>query len=70
MKDRYAVLLGNHGLLAGGNDIEYAFNTAEEIEFCCEVYYRTKCIGEPVILTEDQMNIVLEKFKTYGQKNK
>ncbi|WP_422444802.1 L-fuculose-phosphate aldolase [Thermoanaerobacterium sp. DL9XJH110] len=69
MKDRFAVLLGNHGLLAGGNDIEYAFNTAEEIEFCCEVFYRTKCIGEPVILTDAEMDIVLEKFKTYGQKN-
>lgn len=70
MEDRYAVLLGNHGLLAIGNDIEYAFNTAEEIEFCSELYYRTKSIGKPVILSDSQMDIVLEKFKTYGQKNK
>lgn len=68
--DRYAALLANHGLLAIGNDIEYAFSTAEQIEFCCELYYRTKCIGEPVILTDGQMDLALERFKTYGQKNK
>jgi L-fuculose-phosphate aldolase len=68
MRDRYAVLLGNHGLLAAGSDIDYAFNTAEEIEFIAEVYYRTRCLGNPVILSNGQMEIVLEKFKTYGQK--
>lgn len=67
MKDRYAVLLGNHGLLTGGQDIEYAFTTAEQIEFCCELYYRTKCIGDPVLLTDKQIGASLERFKTYGQ---
>ena len=33
MEDRRAVLLANHGLLAGGMDIDHAFNIAEEIEF-------------------------------------
>ena len=66
MKDRNAVLLGNHGLLAGGCDLATAFNRAEEIEFCCEIYYRAKCAGEPVILPVDEMDRVIEKFKTYG----
>lgn len=68
MKDRRAVLLGNHGLLAVGTNIENAFATAEETEFCAEVFYKAKCVGNPVILPEDEMKIVLEKFKTYGQK--
>lgn len=67
MKDRKAVLLANHGLLSGAMDIKNAFNIAEEIEFCSEVYYRSKTIGDPVILDDDEMNNMLEKFKSYGQ---
>ena len=63
-----AVLLANHGLLAVGSDLHLAFNTAEEIEFTCQVYYRAKSIGDPVILPEQEMEIIIEKFKNYGQK--
>lgn len=69
MKDRYAVLLGNHGLLAAGPNMQYAFNTAEEIEFVCELYYRALNVGEPVLLSKEDMDVVLEKFKTYGQRD-
>ena len=68
MMDRQAVLLANHGLLAGANNIATAFAVAEEIEFCCEVYSRAKAIGEPVILDDAEMEVMAEKFKTYGQK--
>ena len=67
MEDRNAVLLANHGLLAGAKDLANAFNITEEIEYCAELYYRSKSIGEPVILSEEEMKIMLEKFKTYGQ---
>lgn len=70
MKDRYAVLLANHGLLAGAKDLANAFNITEEIEYCSELYYRTKSIGNPVILPEEEMILMLEKFKTYGQVRK
>ncbi len=68
MKDRYGVLLGNHGLLTGGADIDYAFSAAEELEFVCQIYYRAKCIGEPAILSTRDMDTALDKFKGYGQK--
>jgi L-fuculose-phosphate aldolase len=68
MIDRRAVLLANHGLIAGAQDIENAFTVAEEIEFCAEIYYRAKSIGEPVILSDQEMELMLEKFKAYGQK--
>lgn len=67
MKDRYAVLLANHGLLAGAKDLANAFNITEEIEYCAELYYRSKSIGEPVILSQDEMEMMMERFKTYGQ---
>jgi L-fuculose-phosphate aldolase len=68
MENRKAVLLANHGMLAGAEDIKNAFNIAEEIEFCAEIYYRAKSIGNPVILDEKEMGIMIEKFKIYGQK--
>ncbi len=68
MHDRRAVLLANHGLVAGGMSIDHAFNIAEEIEFCAELYYRTKSIGEPVILDKDEMTLMQKKFETYGQR--
>lgn len=70
MKDRYAVLLANHGLLAGSKDLANAFNITEEIEYCSEIYYRAKSIGEPVILPEEEMRIMIKKFETYAQVKK
>lgn len=68
MKDRNACLLANHGLLAGGLDLSHAFNVTEEIEFCCELYCRAKAMGEPLILDEEEMTRMIERFKDYGKR--
>ncbi|NDY74333.1 L-fuculose-phosphate aldolase [Desulfobacter hydrogenophilus] len=65
--DYNALLLANHGLVAVGSSIDTAFAIAEEIEFVARIYYQTKSIGNPIILTDEEMDTVLEKFKTYGQ---
>lgn len=65
MRDRKAVILANHGLLAGGVDIENAFTITEEIEYCAELYVKAKSIGQPVILPKEEMEHMMEKFKTY-----
>lgn len=70
MEDRNAVLLANHGMLAGGKDLANVFNITEEIEYCAELYYRSKAIGEPVILSENEIIKMIDKFKTYGQVKK
>ena len=67
---RNAVLLGNHGLLAVGADIAYAFSVAEETEFVAELYYRTELLGGGRTLTEPQMQEALGRFAVYGQKQK
>jgi len=66
--DRNAVLLGNHGLIALGADIQSAFSTAEHLEFVAEIYCITKSMGEPNILTEEQMTDVMKKFNTFKYK--
>jgi L-fuculose-phosphate aldolase len=62
-----AVLLANHGLVAVGTQLERAFNVAEEIEFVARLYYQCRCAGTPVLVAEDEMARVLERFKSYGQ---
>ena len=68
MNDRYAVLLANHGLVAAGPDLASAYATACETEFCAELYWRSKCIGQPNILDHDEMKKMAVLFQTYGQK--
>ena len=62
-----ALLLANHGLVAVGSNIGQAFNVAEEIELVARIYYQSKCIGEPVIVDNDEMGRVVNKFSSYGQ---
>lgn len=66
--DRNAVLLGNHGLIALGTDVDRAFSTAEHLEFVSEIYYLTRTLGEPKLLSEAQMDEVMKKFNTYRYK--
>lgn len=68
MVGRKAVLLANHGVLAGSNDLLNAFNIVEEVEYCSQVYVNAKSIGEPVVLSDEEMAAMAERFKTYGQR--
>lgn len=67
MRDRRAVFLANHGILGGEKDLANAFNVIEEVEYVADIYLRTKAVGEPVILPQEEMDLMKEKFKTYGQ---
>lgn len=68
MKGRKAVILANHGILTGANDLMNAFNIIEELEYCAKIHILCEAIGKPVILPDEEMELMLEKFKTYGQR--
>ena len=68
IEDSNAVLLANHGLIALGEDVDRAFSTAEHLEFVSEVYYLTKTLGTPNILSDEDMDEVMKKFGTYRYK--
>lgn len=71
MKDRYAALMANHGLLAGGKDIDDAFTVAEEIEFCAETYIKARMTGHPVLLEQEEMTEMVSRIRDkYGQNRK
>jgi L-fuculose-phosphate aldolase len=63
---RKACLLANHGMIALGNDLDDALSVAEEVEFVCEVYWRTLSAGVPHLLSTQQMHEVREKLAGRG----
>ena len=67
MADRRACLLANHGLLVAGRDLDEALALAVELEELCEQYWRACQLGQPVLLSADEMAAVLQKFAGYGQ---
>lgn len=67
MGSSLAVILANHGLTTAGKDIANAFNITVQVEYISNLYIKAKNIGEPIILPDNEMNSMLERFKTYGQ---
>ena len=68
LRDRKACLLGNHGMIALGGDLDDALSVAQEVEYLCEIYWRTLAVGEPNILTAQQMHEVKAKFVEYKKR--
>ncbi len=62
-----ACLLGNHGLVAGGSTLPNAMKVLQEVESLCEVYLKALAVGEPAVLSREQMADVLAKFAAYGK---
>jgi len=69
LHDRKACLLGNHGMIALGKDLADALSVAQEVEYLCEIYWRTLQAGTPQILTAQQMHAVKEKFVEYKKRS-
>ena len=67
LQDRRACLLANHGVIAVGADLARALSLAVEVESLAEQYMLALSAGTPVLLNDDEMSIVMERFKTYGQ---
>lgn len=68
MGDCKAVMLANHGLIAGGDTLAQAFSLAQEIEFCAFMYVTALSTGKKInFISDDKMDEVIEKFKGYGQ---
>jgi L-fuculose-phosphate aldolase len=58
---RRAALLANHGGVAVGHDLEDAYENARLLEWLCGVYVRAKMIGEPRVLTDEELGRVVER---------
>lgn len=67
LEGRRACLLANHGMIALGEDLEQAFDVAVEVEALCEQYLRALQVGEPELLSPQEMKDVFERFRGYGK---
>ena len=67
LRDRDACLLATHGLVAAGTTLPKAMKVVQEIESLCEVYLKALAVGDPAVLSADEMAAVLQRFKSYGR---
>jgi L-fuculose-phosphate aldolase len=66
LADRNACLMAHHGAIALGRTLPDALELAHEVEVLAEQYTKVLALGPPAVLPEEEMQIVLEKFKDYG----
>jgi L-fuculose-phosphate aldolase len=67
LKERKACLLANHGQIAIGASLNDAVELAEEVEVLAAQYVAALSVGEPKLLSAEEMDRVIEGFKTYGK---
>lgn len=58
-----AVLIANHGMVAGGRTLKQAADGAETTEILADYYYRGLTVGQPNVLTASQMDEVISKYR-------
>lgn len=63
-----AVILSNHGLIAGGKTLKEAMEITRDLEFCAFLYVMALSTGKDInIIPDEKMQEVISKAKHYGQ---
>ena len=44
-----------------------ALKVVQELESLCEVYLKALAVGEPAVLSGEEMALVIERFRHYGK---
>jgi len=68
LEGRRACLMANHGLVCLGPDLPAALALARRVEQLAQMYRQCLQVGEPDLLSEEEMARVAEKFRRYGRK--
>jgi L-fuculose-phosphate aldolase len=66
LEGRNGCLLANHGMLALGANLEKAMWHAMELETLARQYYLSLALGDPFILSDEQIAEAARGFATYG----
>jgi len=66
LQGRTCCLLRNHGVIATGPNVKKALWLAAEVETLARQYYLSMAIGGGIVLPDDEIMRVMEKFKSYG----
>jgi L-fuculose-phosphate aldolase len=70
LRDRKACLLAQHGMIAVGSSLSQAMWLAVEVETLARQYHGTLQIGEPPILSEEEIENVIKRMASYGLRDK
>jgi L-fuculose-phosphate aldolase len=62
---RRAALMGSHGAVAYGDDLEAAIDATELLEWGCAVYVNAQACGTPHVLAEGERLAVVEALRSY-----
>jgi L-fuculose-phosphate aldolase len=65
--DGGACLMANHGVLVVAATLERAVALAADVEWLARVHRLAIAQGEPVVLPDDEIARVADRFRTYGQ---
>ena len=66
LEGRNGCLLANHGMVALGANLEKAMWLAVELETIARQYYLSLALGDPFILSDEQIAETARGFATYG----
>jgi L-fuculose-phosphate aldolase len=69
LEGRSAALMQNHGAVCFASDCAAATELALLLEWACEVYWRARAVGEPRVLSENELQAVVDAVQErgYGQ---
>jgi L-fuculose-phosphate aldolase len=69
LEGRSAALMQNHGAVCFASDCGSATELALLLEWACEVYWRARVLGEPRVLSDEELQGVVEAVQErgYGQ---
>ncbi len=70
LSKRMACLLAHHGQIAIGRDLNKALQIAVEVETLAKMYLNSCLLGEPPLLTNQQMDEVHKQFKSMNYGNR
>jgi L-fuculose-phosphate aldolase len=66
LEQSHAVLLSNYGVLTTGATLEAALVRAQELETLARLYAIALTVGRPVILSDEEVGRISERFKANG----
>jgi L-fuculose-phosphate aldolase len=61
-----ATLLENHGVLTADHSLSGAFEIAQIVEYCARIHHHARTVGDPGVLSENQIQAVRDKLSDYG----
>ena len=67
LEDRRACLLGTHGMICYHDNLEKVLDLGIEVETLAKQYWHARQIGEPILLSDDEMQDVKQQFMGYGK---